>query len=320
MIKKEINHLFYQFSYPVNANFSNDDFKIWLQNIVNFRINQDNSNNLECIWISYLNNFSWISFISFDDDIKESLFFGRFVKWKYGWQIHFYSKEWDFWDIAENTEFIGRESDKKPHEMVIKDFYYIFKFNFSSENRAIEWLISKPTLKECFSKKELEDTLRKVIEYNFCNLDNSKAKQDYGFSEILWQNQLENFSGKWFTIHYVETKKIWDIMDQLWQKIDWYDESDTVELSITINKTNASKLKWFFSKLGIKKLEPSINRPIKKIILKNDFWKIINMEEFCYNFKINWIELINDTLIGDSRDLYISKLSTFIVKELIPNL
>jgi hypothetical protein len=55
--------------------------------------------------------------------------------------------------------------------MVIRDFYYIFKLTYDTHNKAINGIVSKPTLKECLSKSELEFVIKKILETNFNELD-----------------------------------------------------------------------------------------------------------------------------------------------------
>ena len=318
MLKKDINHIFYRFSYPVDNTFDNESFEKWLWKVSRFRLNHDDPSNLECIWISYLSNFLGITYTTFDDSTRESLFFWRFVKWNYGDQIYLYSKTWDFTDIEEDTSFIWRESDKTPDEMVVKDFYYILKLEYDREDKKIKWIISKPTLKDCLSKNELEFIVRKIIEDNFSNLDTSLSIQIYRLEEILWQQELSNFSGKWLTISYVETKKVWDFMDDLGQEIDWYDDSDTIDVNVVLNKTNASKIKNLIQRFI--PAEVSQNLPIKNLVIRNDFWKIINMEEFCFNCKVEWVEINDWTVASNAREWYLSKLSKFLVEKVLPNI
>ncbi|MFA6090771.1 MAG: hypothetical protein WC774_03270 [Candidatus Gracilibacteria bacterium] len=317
MIKKDLNHIFYKFTYPVTNNFDNTQFQTGLAEVSNFRLNHDDSNNLECTGISYLSNFSSTSYTTFTDKVKESLFFGRFVKGNYGDQIYLYSKNGNFADISEDTEFIGRESDKTDDEMVIRDFYYIFKLTYDTHNKAINGIVSKPTLKECLSKSELEFVIKKILETNFNELDIAGGIQTFGLEEVLGQQQLSELSGAGLTISYVETKKVGDFMDQLGQNIDGYDESDTVDVNVSLNKTNASKIKALIQKF--RPTAPSLDLPIKKLVIKNDLGKVINMEEFCFNYRMEGVEFIDGTIIGDVKISYLKKISKFLVEKIFPN-
>jgi len=315
-MKKNINHIFYKFEYKVNSTFNVDNFNQGLESIWDYRLNHDDPNIAECTWISYLSSFLWIPSCVFSDDIKKSLFFGRFVKWKYWDQIHLYSKTWDFSDIEEDTDFIWRESDKTDDEMIIRDFFYSFKLTYDSTNRVIKWIISRPTLVECMWKNELWFVVKNILINNFEKLEDWEDVS-FWLEEILWQQQLNTFSEKWLTLSYVETKTVKTILDDLKQDLDGYDDSDTVDVNVSMNKTNSSKIKDL-----IRRFSPSsvVNSPIKHLVIKNDFWKIVNLDEFCYNFKIEDVELKDWIVFWESKPLYLKKVSDFIVEKVFPNI
>lgn len=313
---KDINHVFYKFKYPVNYTFNVDDFNLGLESIWDYRLNHDEPSNAECTGISYLSSFLWITSCIFTDDVKKSLFFGRFVKWKYWDQIHLYLKTWDFSDIEADTDFIWRESDKTDDEMIIKDFFYIFKLTYDSRNKVINWIISRPTLVECMWKNELWFVVKSIILNNFSNLEDW-ADISFWLEEILWEQQLNNFSEKWLTLTYIETKKVKTLMEELEQDLDGYDDSDTVDVTVSLNKTNSGKLKNL-----IRRFKPStvVNSPIKHLVIKNDYWKIINLDEFCYNFKVEDVEIKDWIVFWNSKPLYFKKISDFIVEKIFPNI
>lgn len=313
---KNINHVFYKFEYPVNSGFSNNDFIEWLEKITDYRLNHDDIENSECTWISYLSSFEWVTSCTFHDEVKKSLFYWRFVKGKYWDQIHLYSKSWDFSDIEDDTDFIWRESDKRPDEMVVRDFFYVFKLTYDSINKTLKGIVSRPTLLECMWKNELGFVIKKIIQNNFQNLEDG-WDTTFWLEEILWQQQLSAISSDGLTISYVETKKIKNIMEDLEQDVDWYWEEDTIDITVSINKTNSSKIENL-----VRRFKPSrvIDSPIKRLVIKNNYWKIINLESFCYSFIIEDLDIIDWIIVWESKAYYLNKLSRFVIEKIFPNI
>lgn len=318
---RDINHVFYKFKYPVLTTFTKEKFEEWLTSINTYRLNHDDTSNLECIGVSYLSNFETITSVSFSDNIKKSLFYWRFVKWKYWDQIYLYSKTGNFSDVDDNTDFIWRESDKKEDEMIVKDFYYMFKLSYNKDENIIYWAVSRPTFQEWLSKSELEFVIKNIIENNFTDIDTASWIWTFWLEEILWQQELETLSSSWLTISYVQTKKVWEVLKDLHQNVDWYDESDTVDINVSINKSNTSKLESIIRKFKPYQSQQQVdNFPIKKLVIQNDFWKIINLDEICFKYLAKDIDVIDWTIIWDTRSIYIKNLSIFILEKIFPNI
>jgi hypothetical protein len=43
------------------------------------------------------------------------------------------------------------------------------------------------------------------------------------------------------------------------------------------------------------------------------------MEEFCFNYRMEWVEFIDWTIIGDVKISYLKKISKFLVEKIFPN-
>lgn len=314
-MKKDINNIFYRFTYKFDTNFNVEKFNEWLEKIKTFKYNKVDEKNELSLWVWYIGCIWDVDFSPINWDEWNNVFFGRFIKWKYGDQIYFYKNNWDYSKVNDETEYIWRESDKKEDEIIVNDFYYIFKLTYNESENEIKWIISKPTFKEFINKKDLFDLVKEILKNSFWEWNNEYNVQNFALTEIYSNNELSKLSSLWASISYIEVKKVKDLMEEVQEEIDWYDENDEVNLNVTINKTNTWGVFNIFKKRLLNQNWRDI--PIKHIKIKTPNWNFLDMEWFYFSKKIS-VNVKDWTLTWEDKSYFISELAKFVQDKIYP--
>lgn len=314
-MEKTINNIFFRFSHKCDDNFDLEKFEEWLEEVKSFKYNKKDEKNELSIWISNIGCIWDIENPPVIWNEWKNIFHWRFVKWKYWEQIFFYKNDWNYSTINEEDDHIWRPSNKNEDEIIVNEFYYIFKLYYNESENIINWVISKPTFKEFITKNDLELLVKEILKSNFWEWDDEYNIQNFELNEIYSSNEISRLSWLWATISYVEQKTVWDVVEELWEQIDWIDENQVVNLKITINQTNTAFLFPLFKKRILNTHSTDI--PLKDIKIKTPQWTFLDLDWFYFSKKIK-VNITDWTIILDQKSYFISELSRFIQDKIYP--